>query len=62
MAAITLTLDDAEQQAFNQLLDTALRSTGLTAFQLVAHFSARLQAAQAAAAMPPRQAQGDNPE
>ncbi len=53
MATISLTLNDTEQQAFCQLLDTALRSGGLQTLQPVAHFFSRIRAAQAAAAVPP---------
>jgi hypothetical protein len=38
MSDITLTLNESEQQGFHQLLDTALRSGGLNALQLVSHF------------------------
>lgn len=46
MASITLVLDDNEQQALNQLLDTALRQAGLHALDVVSHFAGRILAAQ----------------
>jgi hypothetical protein len=45
MSDITLTLNETEQQGFQQLLDTSLRSGGLNALQLVSHFVGRLSAA-----------------
>ncbi len=52
MASITLVLDDNEQQALNQLLDTALRQAGLHALDVVSHFAGRIFAAQSATAQP----------
>jgi hypothetical protein len=42
MAAITLTLDDAEQQAFAGLLDLSLRQAGLNCLDAVCYFKNRL--------------------
>lgn len=49
MTSITLVLNDAEQQALHQLLDTALRQAGLNALDVVSHFVGRIGAAQSAA-------------
>ncbi|ADP72521.1 hypothetical protein Rvan_3336 [Rhodomicrobium vannielii ATCC 17100] len=46
MKAITLTLDEKELQAFQGLLDVALRQAGLNALPAVSHFSMRLADAQ----------------
>ncbi len=56
MTTITLALNDAEQQAFHQLLDTALRQGGLTALDVASHFVMRISAAQGSAAQPQRAA------
>jgi hypothetical protein len=47
MNTITLVLNDMEQQALCQLLDTALRQAGLNALDVVSHFRGRIAAAQA---------------
>ena len=54
MTNVTLVLNDAEQQALHQLLDAALRQSGLNAIDVVSHFMGRIIAAQGAAT----QAQG----
>ena len=54
MTAITLILNDAEQQALHQLLDTALRQAGLNALDVVSHFVGRIAQAQGAAVQPQR--------
>jgi hypothetical protein len=54
MTNVTLALNDAEQQAFHQLLDAALRQSGLGAIDVVSHFMGRIIAAQGAST----QAQG----
>ncbi len=47
MATITLSLTDAEQNAFQQLLDLALRNNGVGALSVVSHFFSLInQAAQ----------------
>ncbi|MGO9172651.1 MAG: hypothetical protein ACLP7P_11875 [Rhodomicrobium sp.] len=46
MTAITLTLNEAEQQAFNQLLDIALRQSGLGALDVAYHFRGRILSAK----------------
>ncbi len=48
MTNINLVLNDGEQQAFHQLLDTALRQAGLNALNVVSHFFGRLSDAQQA--------------
>ena len=53
MSTITLVLNDAEQQAFHQLLDTVLRSAGLNALQTVSHFAGLLTSASVASAQVP---------
>lgn len=51
MATITLSLSDAEQNAFQQLLDLALRNNGVGALSVVSHFFSLInQAAQQAVA------------
>ena len=50
MALATLVLDDAEQKALLQLLDIALRQSGLGALDVAAHFKVKLDAAIAAQA------------
>jgi hypothetical protein len=53
MQTITLVLNQQEQNAFLQLIDTALRSSGLAAFDLAAHFRGKLaEAVQAASGSP----------
>ena len=54
MTNVTLVLNEAEQQALHQLLDAALRQSGLNAIDVVSHFMGRIIAAQGAAT----QAQG----
>ncbi len=49
MTNVTLVLNDAEQQALHQLLDAALRQSGLNAIDVVSHFMGRIIAAQGAA-------------
>jgi hypothetical protein len=52
MARITLSLNDAEQNAFQHLLDLALRNNGMGALSVVSHFVALVnQAAQPAGAV-----------
>lgn len=60
MTTITLALNDAEQQALHQILDTALRQGGLSALDLASHFVMRISAAQGAAAQPQRAASAGN--
>ncbi len=50
MGEIKLSLNEAEQQAYMQLLDIALRKEGLAALNVATLFTAKLQAAQAQAA------------
>jgi hypothetical protein len=47
---ITITLTDEEQSAFQQVLDAALRHSGVGALDVAAHFKAKLVAALAEAA------------
>jgi hypothetical protein len=49
MSNITIVLNDAEQQAFGQLLDTALRHSGAGALDVAYHFRQVLQGAVLAA-------------
>jgi hypothetical protein len=52
MPTITLSFNEAEQKAFQQLLDTALRNNGMGALTVVSHFFSLLnQAAQKAGAV-----------
>jgi hypothetical protein len=46
MAAITLTLNDAQQQALRQLLDCALKNSGLGIIGAVFHFVSLIESAQ----------------
>jgi hypothetical protein len=50
MTAITIQLNEAEQAAFQQLLDLALRNAGMNAFNAVSHFVALLHSAAASSA------------
>jgi hypothetical protein len=51
MEIVTLSLTDADQKAFQQVLDLALRNNGMGAFSIVSHFVALVsQATQQAAA------------
>jgi hypothetical protein len=51
METISLSLSDAEQNAFQQVLDLALRNNGMGAFSVVSHFVALInQATQQAVA------------
>jgi hypothetical protein len=63
MATITLVLNDAEQQAFHQLIDSALRSNGISALQVGYHFASLINSAQATAAQaaPPANASASAP-
>lgn len=45
MPSLTLTLNDAEQNALRQLLDISLRQAGLYALDVVSHFNSRLNEA-----------------
>ncbi len=45
MKTITLSLTDTEQNAFQQLLDIALRNNGMGAFSIVSHFLALINQA-----------------
>jgi hypothetical protein len=45
MSSIAILLNDQEQRAFTQLLDTALRHAGMGALEVVAHFKAKVEAA-----------------
>lgn len=45
MASITITLDEQEQAAFKQLLDIALRQSGMGALDVAAHFKVKLDQA-----------------
>jgi hypothetical protein len=50
MATITLSLNDDEQNAFQHLLDLALRNNGMGALSVVSHFVSLInQAAQTGA-------------
>jgi hypothetical protein len=50
MANVTIVLNDAEQQAFQSLLDAALRQGGIAALDVVYHFRQVFQGAALAAA------------
>ncbi len=50
MANVTIVLNDAEQQAFQSLLDAALRQGGMAALDVVYHFRQVFQGAALAAA------------
>ena len=52
MAQITITLDDGEQNAFHQLLDAAVKHSGIGAAQAAAYFITKLDAARNATATP----------
>jgi len=58
MTNVTLVLNEAEQQALHQLLDAALRQSGLSALDVVSHFMGRIIADQGAAT----QTQGASPK
>jgi hypothetical protein len=49
MSAVTITLEDNEQSALLQLIDVALRQSGLGALDVAAHFKVKLDAAVKAA-------------
>jgi hypothetical protein len=52
MASITITLDDGEQSAINQLLDAAVKHIGLGAVQAAAHFLVKFEQAKGVSIAP----------
>jgi hypothetical protein len=52
MASITITLDDGEQAAINQLLDAAVKHVGLGAVQAIGHFLVKFEQAKGVSIAP----------